>query len=136
MKFFKKTDMIVILCILALSIIAWLIYSSLFSNKAAKAEIYYHSKLVETIDLTKGEERAFSIPQNENVVFRLNKEGNIRFEKSDCPDKVCVNTGKQHMVGQSAACLPNAIVLKIVPLKERSEDDLDVITGYATLPQE
>ena len=33
------------------------------------------------------------------------------------------------MVGQSAACLPNGLVLKIVPLNERSEDDLDIVVG-------
>jgi len=129
MRFFKKTDIIVILVIIAVSIAAWVIYSSLFSNKTAKAEIYYNSKLVETIDLTTADEKTFSIPQKPNVVFQLDKEGNIRFEESDCPDKICVKTGKLHIVGQSAACLPNGIVIKIVPQKERNEDDIDLITG-------
>lgn len=127
MKFFKKSDLLIILTIIAVSVVIWVIYSSAFSDKATKAEIYYNSKLVETVELTAGEERTFSIPQKDKVVFQLDKEGNIRFIESDCPDKVCIHAGKLHMVGQSAACLPNGIVLKIVPLKERSEDDLDVI---------
>ena len=127
MKFFKKTDIVVVLTIIAVSIVIWVIYSYAFSDKAAKAEIYYNSKLIMTVNLNSGEDRVFSIPQKEKVVFHLDKEGNIRFEQSDCPDKVCVHAGKLHMVGQSAACLPNGVVLKIVPLKERSEDDIDVI---------
>lgn len=128
MKFFKKTDIIVILAIVSVSALAWLLYGFLMSDTAARAEIYYNSELVLTIDLDTGEEKFFSIPQKPNVVFHLDKEGNICFEKSDCPDQVCVHAGKLHMVGQSAACLPNGIVVKIVPKKERSEDDIDVIS--------
>ncbi len=129
MKFFKKTDMIIIAIIIAAGIGGWIAYSLIFSGKAAKAEIYYHSKLVETIDLNTGQERVFSIPQKKEVVFHLYKDGNIRFEHSDCPDKVCVNAGKLHIVGQTAACLPNGIVLKIVPAKAHGEDDPDMVVG-------
>jgi hypothetical protein len=129
MKLIKKTDFIIITAIITAAAAMWLIYENWFSSVPAKAEIYYYSTLVETINLSGKQERTFSIPQNENVVFFLDKDGNIQFIKSDCPDKVCVNTGKIHMVGQSAACLPNGIVVKIVPAGERSEDDLDIVVG-------
>ncbi|NLV37376.1 MAG: NusG domain II-containing protein [Clostridiaceae bacterium] len=129
MKLLKKTDFIIIVLILVIAAAMWFVYKSRFSNVAAKAEIYYYSTLVETIDMRDKSERTFSIAQNENVVFLLDNDGNIQFIKSDCPDKVCVNTGKIHMVGQSAACLPNGIVVKIVPGGERSEDDPDIVVG-------
>lgn len=129
MKFFKKTDVWIIIALLILSAVSWFVYRSVFSGRAAKAEIYYYSKLVETIELTGGVEKSFSIPQNEHVVFHIDKQGNIKFEKSDCPDKVCINAGNLYMVGQSAACLPNGIVVKIVPLGERDDDDIDIIIG-------
>ena len=127
MKFFKKTDIIIILSIIAVSTAVLLAYNSMFSGRPAKAEIYYYSKLVMTVDLTKGKERTFSVPQEKDVVFRIDKEGNIGFVKSDCPDKICIHAGMLHTVGQSAACLPNGLVLKIVPANGRSEDDLDAI---------
>jgi hypothetical protein len=127
LKFFKKTDIIIILAIIAVSAAVWLAYNSMFSKRPAKAEIYYYSKLVETIDLTKREKRSFSVPQDKNVVFHIDKEGNIGFVRSDCPDKVCIHAGMLHTVGQSAACLPNGLVLKIVPANGRNEDDLDAI---------
>ena len=129
MKLLKKTDFIIIVLILVIAAAMWFVYKNRFSNVAAKAEIYYYSTLVETIDMRNKSERTFSIAQNENVVFLLDNDGNIQFIKSDCPDKVCVNTGKIHMVGQSAACLPNGIVVKIVPGGERSEDDPDIVVG-------
>jgi len=129
LKLFRKTDFVVIVVIIAAAGLFWIVYNSIFSGKAAKAEIYYYSELVETVDLVPGQEKIFSIPQEEDVVFRLDKEGNIQFIQSDCPDKVCINAGKLHMVGQSAACLPNGIVVKIVPQGERNEDDPDIIIG-------
>lgn len=128
-SFFKKSDIIIILVIVALSLIIWVVYNFMFSNKDAKAEIYHNSKLILTIDLDKGEDKVFSIPQYDKVVFHLYKSGNIRFEQSDCPDKVCVNMGELHMVGQSAACLPNGIVLKIVPKKVYRNNDIDIVVG-------
>lgn len=127
MKFFKKADIIIVLVVIAASAVIWMAYNTMFSNKPAKAEIYYYSKLVMTVDLVKGQERSFSVPQEKDVVFHIDKEGNICFEQSDCPDKVCVHAGKLHQVGQSAACLPNGLVLKIVPAKDREDDDLDAV---------
>lgn len=129
MKLFKKTDIIIIAVIIAAAVIISVAYKSVFAGKRAKAEIYYYSKLVETVELTEGQERTFSIEENKNVVFHLDKEGNIRFIQSDCPDKVCIHAGKLHIPGQSAACLPNGIVVKIVPSGERGADDPDIVVG-------
>lgn len=129
MKLLKKTDFLIIGVIIMTAVAMRFVYEDRFSSVAAKAEIYYYSTLVETIDLSDKAERSFSIPQSENVVIYLDNDGNIQFIKSDCPDKVCVNTGKIHIVGQSAACLPNGIVIKIVPGGERSDDDPDIVVG-------
>jgi len=127
MKFFKKTDLIIIISILVVSLITWITYNYIFSEKSAKAEIYYYSELVETVDLGSGIDKTFTIPQDEHVILHLYKDGSIRFEESDCPDKVCINAGKLNTVGQFAACLPNGVVVKIIPADNYSEDDLDII---------
>lgn len=114
MRLFGRADIILIALIAMVSAAVWLVNRSIHSGKAARAEIYYYSELVETIDLGKEIEKSFSIPQDENVVFFLDGKGNIQFVKSDCPDKVCINTGKIRVPGQYAACLPNGIVVKIV----------------------
>ncbi|WP_069998789.1 NusG domain II-containing protein [Cellulosilyticum sp. I15G10I2] len=129
MEFVKKSDMWIILIIIIISIAAWFIYRITFSEQSAKAEIYYYSELAETIDLGAGIEKTFSIPQNNHVIFHLYEDGNIRFEESDCPDKICIQSGKLNMIGQNAACIPNGIILKIVPAKNYSEDDLDIVVG-------
>jgi len=129
MKFLKKTDILIVLAIVLIGIGSWTIYNYTYASKPAKAEIYYKSELVKTIDLHTGIDTTFSIPQNEHVVFHIYKDGNIRFEKSDCPDKICVKSGNLKSVGEAAACLPNEIFLKIVPMKDRSDSDIDMIVG-------
>lgn len=129
MKFFKRTDIIIIAGIIAVSVAVWGIYHFAFAEDRVKAEIYYYSELVKTVELTAGEDRTFSIPQNEHVVFHQYKDGSIAFVESDCPDKVCIHAGRLKTAGQFAACLPNGIVMKIVPEKERGEDDADLVIG-------
>jgi len=129
MKFFKKTDIIIILGILIISGIGWGIYHYAFAGEKVKAEIYYYSELVKTIDLDTGKEESFSLPQDKNVVFHLYKDGSIAFIESDCPDKVCIRSGKLRSAGQYAACLPNGFVMKIVPKGERSPEDADIVVG-------
>ena len=40
--------------------------------------------------------------------------GKICFSSSDCPDQVCVQTGILSKAGQSAACVPNRILIRVV----------------------
>lgn len=127
MKFIKRTDFLILVALLLVSIGGWFLYRRFAGEKPAKAEIYYGSQLVETISLTKGEEKRFSIPQNEHVVFHLYPDGSICFEESDCPDKVCIRTGRVHIAGESAACLPNEIILKIVSADGQNPGDIDLI---------
>lgn len=129
MKFFKRTDIIVIGILILIGILGFVVYKFSFSNKPCVAEIFYYSKLVKTVDLTKKVDYTFSIPEKENIVFHVFKDGAISFEKSNCKDKICVNSGKLNTVGESAACLPNGIVLKIVSKNWQSNNDIDIIAG-------
>ncbi len=127
MKFIKKRDFIIIAVILLAACIFYFVYNMQSDKGTAKAEIYYESELVMTVMLNKNEDRAFKLPQNENVVFHLYEDGSIRFEESNCPDKVCIKSGKLRHIGSSAACLPNKVILKIVPVKDTDNNDVDII---------
>jgi len=129
MKLFKRFDVIVILIILVFAIAFAFIYKLIYSDQSAIAEIYYNSELIETVDLDTGIEREFKIPQNEHGVFHLFKDGTICFEESDCPDQICIEAGKIGIVGEYAACLPNKIVMKIIPKYGYGDDAADIIVG-------
>lgn len=126
MKFFKKKDIIIIIVLLVLSIIGIFAYRHINRNKAAIAEIYYGSDIIKTIDLSKGQEITFKVPQNPHVVIKTSKDGYIWFDESDCPDQICVHTGKIHLPGQSAACLPNKVIVVIVSKDEYDKNSVDI----------
>ena len=128
MRFFKRTDIIIVSSILLISLAIWVFYGLFYADTPVMAEIYYESRLVERVDLGKNEDRVFTIPQNEHVVFRVFRDGSICFEESDW-DRICIRSGKLKTVGQSAACLPNKIILKIVRKDRYSKDDPDIIIG-------
>ena len=129
MKFFKKTDIIIIILIIVFCVSFLVIYNNLFGAGLARAEIYYGSDLIDTVVLKEGVNRTLIIPQDENVVLQLFEDGSIAFIESDCPDKICIKTGKLHRVGQTAACIPNKVFVKILPIGNRDNDDIDIIIG-------
>lgn len=128
MKLAKKNDIIIIavIALIAVGLAAWILIKNAGAEKGTYAEIYYKSILVERIDLTSAGEREFSVQEVPNVVFKIYDDGSIAFIKSDCPDKVCINSGRLSKNGHFAACLPNEIYVKVVSEKN---SDTDIIIG-------
>ena len=124
MKFFKKTDLIIIATIFICSIFLMFSYKHFMPEGNTYAEIYYKSELIDII-LLNGEEQVYILEQNPNVKLHIYEDKSIAFEKSDCPNQVCVKTGRISYSGESAACLPNNIIIKIVSDKK----DLNAIVG-------
>lgn len=122
MDLIKKRDFIVIAVVLLMALGIYLFYQGTTKDGPVMAEIYYESKLVKTVELTNAKEESFFVPEVEPVIFHQYKDGSISFFESDCPDKVCISSGRLKTAGQSAACLPNKLILKIVPIKGSSED--------------
>ncbi len=107
--FFKKTDIIIIAAILIVcAALVGVRYFTGSRSDALSAQIYSGDKPIKTVMLSK------------NEVFTLNgaefevKDGKIRFLSSDCPDKLCVNTGFIQNSGDVAVCLPKKLYIKII----------------------
>ena len=52
-------------------------------------------------------------------------DGRIRFRQSGCPDKICVHSGWLSKRGQTAACLPAGVSVRI----EGGDGELDAVAG-------
>ncbi len=105
-KLFQKKDIFVFLGIILLV----LIFLCFLPRETGKsAEIWVDGKLWRSYPLNE----AFVAEPIKNVKIVGDGE-RACFEASDCPDKICVNTGKLTLSGQWASCLPNGVVLKIV----------------------
>lgn len=127
MKFAGKTDFIIIIALAAAALALWLAWNSRAAGPGLYAQIYYDSRLVKTVDLSAGREESFSIAGLPEVVFHQYADGSVAFIASDCPDKLCVLTGKLRRAGQIAACLPRKVYIKIVGTGEAGENAPDLI---------
>ena len=114
--FLRKKDLIII-AVIFLSLISFYLFKD--NIMGSKAEIIYNGEIIDTVNLNK--DLAVSYHVNPEVVFELSG-GKIRFSHSDCPDKVCINTGFIQYVGESAACLPNKTIIRIIKGAENPVD--------------
>lgn len=120
----RKADYLVLV---ALVLIAALGYGllALRGNSSNKILIIKHDNaIVERIAL-KGvqAETKLSIPVKDGTIkFRYDKNG-AWVESSPCPDKICVHQGKITKPGETAACVPEKVLLAIEePAKEAEHD--------------
>ena len=110
-RMIKKNDIILAVCIAAVCAVMW--GFSFFSHGTLTAVITVEGKEYETIDLTsQGEKRLIELDTSPAVTIGVEK-GAVWFEKSDCPDKLCVKEGRLTRRGSAAACLPAKTVISI-----------------------
>lgn len=84
-------------------------------GEAVYGEIHLEGELYRRIELTGHEGReVFEIetPRGRNTV--VVEDESIFVDSADCPDKVCVRTGKLRKPGETAACLPHKLLIEIV----------------------
>ena len=101
----------IILGILLTAGVIWAVFWLTQRIPANQAVIQYDGKTVKTVSLT--EDQEFSLKEDPTVHFQV-KDGAIAFVDSSCPDKICEHTGFLSKSGQTAACLPKKVLLKVV----------------------
>lgn len=60
------------------------------------------------------------LPLDTDCIYHVGKTntieisgGQVRMTEADCPDKLCIHTGKISQSGQTIVCLPNKVVISI-----------------------
>lgn len=108
MKFFKLTDLLLILILLFVGFFA---HRALSGGNNLIAEITVDGTVYQKIDLKSVDEPYF-LQINSLSIEVAN--GKIRFFSSDCHDKTCKNSGWLSASGSFAACLPNRVAITLV----------------------
>lgn len=111
-KLFRKGDIIVIAAVLIAALT--FIFLSRQSSSDCIAHISVDGKTVQTLDLKTVTERTEIKPNDEYNVIIVAENGTIRFESSDCEDKLCVNSGELKNSGDIAVCLPAKTVITVI----------------------
>jgi len=110
---FKTIDIILIISLTIIGLFFVLYNYSVSDNpqESLTAIVKINGETVQTVQLNSGETPQ-SIHIKEDVILER-ESGRIRFAESDCPDKICVNTGWLSKSGQIAVCLPRRVSVEI-----------------------
>lgn len=121
-------DFIVFAIILACAALIWLRYAMMQTDHVY-GEIWQNGELVERIVLADNysDEIVLEGKSYESTIEIDGKR--MRFVNSHCSDHTCERTGWLEKVGDTAVCLPNRVLIKIVRADGSSErdDGVDVI---------
>lgn len=79
------------------------------------------------------EKEFYSLSEDRELVLKANghtlnvsvRDGYVWVDSSDCPEGICVNTGRIHRRGQFIACVASGITLRITG----EEDGYDFVAG-------
>ena len=117
-KLFTLFDIIIIALVLSAAFLSVLRF---FKTSALSAVVRENGEIVDTINLsTLNNEFARVYSKDYNVTVEFTKDG-AEVTSSDCPDKLCVHSGKITRSGQSIVCLPAKISVTL----ERADKSVD-----------
>ena len=104
-RLFKKSDLFILIPLLLLALG---LHFFLSKSSGDTVEISVEGEVLYTLPLSE----ELEVVLDNGVTIFIDGESAF-FRSSDCPDKVCVNTGRLSRSGEWAACLPNKTVIKI-----------------------
>ena len=119
--------MLVLICILVAIFVGIFVFVNNHNQNEflPVAVIKYDNNEIYRIDLNSVDEPYYIPIENEYHTKILVDKGKICFAEAECPDKVCVNTGKISRPGQIAVCIPAKLIIEITG----RESLIDGITG-------
>lgn len=116
-----KRDIILVLSLVFIAAAAFLIINYGVKKKGNYVVIKVDGQVVKTLELngeTSIEVNGYQGGVNKIVI----KDGKVSMTDADCPDKLCVKTGKISKTGETIVCLPHRVVVEI----KGSQDDASV----------
>lgn len=112
----RTGDFVIAACVLLLAALIWVF--PLLGERGAYAAVEQNGEDVAELSLS--EERELRIS---GCTVRV-ENGAVYVAESDCPDRVCVRTGKISKEGETVICVPNKISIRI-----SGESEFDAIAG-------
>lgn len=102
-----------ILLLIAAGLIGWS-YVALWTPESAalEVEIWSRGERVQTVSLA--ENRRIEVAGALGVSLIEIKDAQVRFVDSPCGNKLCVHSGWQRHAGETTACLPNQVSVRIL----------------------
>ena len=116
-----RNDFILIVSLLVAAVTALTLVLVLRKKSNLIATVYVQSQVVETIDLSKKEEKDYYVEGLKGTVHIHTHDGGIAIVESNCPHQDCVKTGYVYETNHPIICAYNAVYIIITggaPLKD------------------
>ena len=107
-KLMTKGDFFLIAGIIIL--VGILFLKPLFSDGNLYGEVYYDSQKVHEVDFSSVAESYVITAGGCEILV---ENDGLSFKSSLCPDKLCINSGKLSLAGDTMACVPEKVVVVI-----------------------
>lgn len=118
----KKRDIIFIGVLLVVALIAFFVIDKFIKKDGNKVVIKVDGEIVKIVNLTDTNNiivNGYDGGTNTVVI----ENGIVYMTEADCPDKICVNTGKISKIGETIVCLPHRVVVEIQGEVSQSDSD-------------
>ncbi len=116
-KLVTKKDFILLLVVLVMGIVGIFLANS--ADKGTTVEIKVDGETVEKISLA-----GDYLKKQVNGVTICRENGEIYVKEANCPDKVCVRSGKISKAGEGIICSPNRVAIEI-----SGKNQINAMTG-------
>ncbi len=109
-KLMTAGDKVLVLFFLIISV-TMLIVLDVYQKPGSFVKIESNGTLIFKIKITENRELNITGPVGNTHISIRDKS--VRVIDSDCPEKICVKTGKIRNAGEFIVCVPNKVVVKI-----------------------
>ncbi len=115
----KKNDVILIISLIIIAAILMVAINLFVKKDGAYAVITMDGKELASLALNKDSEYTITEDMelgngsDASINVIAVESGKVYMKSADCPDRICVNTGKISKTGETIVCLPHKIVIEI-----------------------
>lgn len=107
-----KRDIVLVLVMLAVAMMALLIINYGVKKKGTYAVVKVDGQELYKLELDK--DTTVDVAGYQGGLNRIEvKAGKVSMTEADCPDELCVKTGKISRTGETIVCLPHRVVIEI-----------------------
>lgn len=106
------SDVVLAFVLVSVSVLMTALQFKNTGNTALKAVVKKNGVTVQSVVLQDREPYEMCIDEEYNIILYIEKNG-VTVARSDCADKICVNTGKITKPGQTIVCLPARVSVEL-----------------------
>lgn len=108
-----KKDIILIAAFVIIAVIAFVVINHFVKKDGAFVQIKVDGQVVNTIPVNQNETLTIEGYQGGSNIVTI-ENGGVTMTDADCPDKLCVKTGRISKTGETIVCLPHRVVVEII----------------------